>query len=645
LIAAARGRTLDEGHFARRTMRAPTGWLLLTSLVGSLAAGCSDHAGGHGDGGAPGIDGLKSIDVTPPNLTLVIDGMTAATQSYHASGHFNDGHTEDITSRVAFALGDGTLGTFSGNAFVSGTDHGGVTAVLASAGNILGQTPLTLTLRERANDPSSTLPANPGAKFGGAANTAFAPQLVYPNDGALVPPNLGKLEIHFKPAAGTTLFAIDFQNPATDVEVYASCTNPTGGGCIYLPDPTVWHWIAESNRGGGPLAITVRATDAQGSGTGTSGALSIRFSQDDIHGGLYYWTTSGQTAIMRFDFASTTQTAGQQFIGTQFSGGTCVGCHALSHDGKKLVAEAGGQNDGRLLLMDVASTMPIVAFGSPPKSIFESWNATGDRYVGVYGDSGATDYNLMLFDGASGAHLGDIAGTGTQARPADHPDWSLDGKKLAYVAVGGPGTMQRMWSGAIELITTTDGVTWTAPVELVASQPDKNHYYPSISPDGSFLLYDESTCPPGANRDIKCDADTDPTATIWAILTSAGSQPVALAKVNAPGIMDAGKTALTNSFPRWSPFVFQRAAGENVSNRLEWVTFSSTRNYGLRPPPPSATGDESPTGTFLWMAAVDPDAVANGQDGSYAAFALPFQDLTTSNHIAQWTTQVVPPIM
>jgi hypothetical protein len=101
-------------------------------------------------------------------------------------------------------------------------------------------------------------------------------------------------------------------------------------------------------------------------------------------------------------------------------------------------------------------------------------------------------------------------------------------------------------------------------------------------------------------------------------------------------------TALTNSFPRWSPFVFKRT-GE-AGSRLMWVTFSSSRHYGLRAAPPAAPGGENATGSLIWMAAVDPDAVSNGVDGSYPAFAIPFQDLTTSNHIAQWTTQVIPPI-
>ena len=67
--------------------------------------------------------------------------------------------------------------------------------------------------------------------------------------------------------------------------------------------------------------------------------------------------------------------------------GTCVGCHALSRDGSKLVAEAGGQNDGRLLLLDVAKNALLVPFGQPEKSVFESRAPGGDEYVGVYGDS------------------------------------------------------------------------------------------------------------------------------------------------------------------------------------------------------------------------------------------------------------------
>jgi hypothetical protein len=71
-----------------------------------------------------------------------------------------------------------------------------------------------------------------------------------------------------------------------------------------------------------------------------------------------------------------------------------------------------------------------------------------------------------------------------------------------------------------------------------------------------------------------------------------------------------------------------------------WMTFSSTRNYGLRKPPP-ASNTEALSGTLLWMVAIDPDRVTAGGDPSYTAFALPFQDVTSSNHIAQWTQELL----
>ena len=65
------------------------------------------------------------------------------------------------------------------------------------------------------------------------------------------------------------------------------------------------------------------------------------------------------------------------------------------------------------------------------------------------------------------------------------------------------------------------------------------------------------------------------------------------------------------------------------------MTFSSTRQYGLRTPPKPADTDETTKGTLIWMVGINL-GVGNG-DPSFTAFCLPFQDITTSNHIAQWT--------
>jgi hypothetical protein len=177
-----------------------------------------------------------------------------------------------------------------------------------------------------------------------------------------------------------------------------------------------------------------------------------------------------------------------------------------------------------------------------------------------------------------------------------------------------------MGMGAIMMVPPNGG----NPVEIVPALAGRNRYYPAFAPDSQFLVFDESTCSSGGTGD-DCDADTDPTATLFAVAAKGGATPVALDRANAMG-------ALTNSFPKWSPFLFRRT-GE-AGSRLMWLTFSSSRPKGFA----------SPSGVWIWMAGIDPDKIANGQDGSYPAFALPVQDFSTSNHIAQWAEQIVPPI-
>jgi len=374
------------------------------------------------------------------------------------------------------------------------------------------------------------------------------------------------------PADANGLFELSFQNNIPGLKVYFDCHTPMNGGCIYTPDAQMWLWLSQTNRGGDPVQVRVRATNAAG---------------------------------------------------------TCVGCHSLSRDGAKMVAEAGGQNDGRLLIVDVATKTPMVPFGSTPKSIFESWNPDGNQFVGVYADNGATDYNLLLFDGDTGASLGTIDTGSTVADPADHPDWSPDGSRIAFTRMGIKGTNQRMFKGSIEMVTK-DGADWSEPAVIVPNESGKNRYYPSFSPDGALLIFNESQCNSGETGS-ECNADTDPTAKLWIVPATPGSTAIGLDRANAAGIADGNQTKLTNSFPKWSPFVFHR--DKQQTTRLEWLTFSSTRKYGLRSPPGN--------GTLIWMVAVDPDKAIAGQDPSSSAFAIPFQDLGTSNHIAQWTERVI----
>jgi hypothetical protein len=169
---------------------------------------------------------------------------------------------------------------------------------------------------------------------------------------------------------------------------------------------------------------------------------------------------------------------------------------------------------------------------------------------------------------------------------------------------------------------------------LVPSTAGSNYYYPSYSPDGSLIAFNYAPSGPNFHN---------PLARVQVVAAGqANPVPVDLAKLN-----DTGN--LTNSWARWSPFVQGHKSGKIV-----WVTMSSTRSYGLRivndatkqncyptesPLQPFFNNTQNCTRTQLWMAAVRLDAagVMAGVDVSYPAFWLPFQDITTNNHLAQWT--------
>ncbi|OJT24243.1 hypothetical protein BO221_13770 [Archangium sp. Cb G35] len=592
---------------------------------------------------------LRSITITPGNVLLVVQGSSGATQAFTVTGTFSDGHTEDVTAQADLRIDNTRLGSFLGVTFTSGTSVGGIGTVRAQVGSLFASTSLTVKLAHRIADTSSgPLPAAPETRFDGAVDATRTPRILYPTSGTLLPPNLEKGEIHFLPGpAANDLFELAFSNGITDVRVYLRCSLPSGfvlpsgvsRGCIYTPSQEIWGFVAESNRGGQPVQVVLRATEQSGtSSVGVSEPISLLISQSSLEGTLSYFSTVGGTGLMRYDFSSPPPRSLVPLFRASNVNATsvaCVGCHAVSRDGRKMVVEVNGQNDGRLALVDLTtftstSKVPF-AQGGTKLSMFQSWNPDSTTFVGVYADSGATSYNLRLFDGTTAAILGDIPNTGTKSNPANHPDWSPDGQTIAYMSMGIAGTNQRGFKGAIKAVMAQPGGSWSEPVTVVPSQSGKNRYGPAIAPDSSFLVYNESTCPGTAEAHMDCNSDSDPSARLWAALLHASSAPVELARANAPGFLDGTSVNLTNSRPNWNPSVGQGPVG---STRVMWVVFASTRMYGLRSP--VAAGSENPRLALLWMAAVDPDKLAQGLDPSFPAFALPFQDLTASNHLPHW---------
>jgi len=618
--------------------RTPASALALLSAVFLGLGGCGgcdpggtspgtdagDGVGARDGGTAPPIPGAVALTIDPLNATLQTDGTTRPTQAFTVSALLDNGDTRDVTDTVGYALTNPALGSVDVGLFTSAA-IGGTSDLTANAGALTAIAHITVELAaDVTDDTGGALPADPAAPFAGAPlDTTRAPTLVYPNDGVLVPKNLGVLEIHFYPGDGNELFAVRFDSPAMSVRVFTRC-RPLNGGCLYVPSEDVWALLRDTNAGqADPIQVRIVGTDDAATGQASSETTAVHVSAADVAGALYYWTTTNK-AIMRVDFGARDQTP-ERFWPVE-NGGPCYGCHALSPDGTKMSLSQNGQFDGEMTILDVASLDRMLDANQGQREQFQAWDPTSSMFAAIYGDDDPPDTNIRIREGETGNVLETIP-VNTEV---SHPHWSPDGERIAFTVVTEHFSSQRPGRGGISYVEKQGG-SWSTPIELIAPEDGKNRYTPVYAPDASYLVYIESTCEVGETYNRDCDADADDVAKVWAMGVD-GANRRAMSNANAAGVRDDDDN-LANTFPRWAPFEDPRY--QDGSGRVHWLTLSSRRQYGLRDP----DGKQ-----LLWMIGFDVDKMAAGEDGSFPPFALPFQDLSTSNHMAQWAEVFVPAI-
>jgi hypothetical protein len=664
--------------------------LCLLALFGAaIVPACScDNAGRHGGDGGSGDGGSSgALSISPADVTLdLTTGGAPPMQAFTVTFH-DKGGDKDVTGQVTFTLADQTIGVMNGNVFTAGTAHGGSTTLVANLNADTAQASIHVKVHGSFSTPDCvgcTFPSMTAPTCGGADTS---PTVVYPPDGVLLPPNMNIITVQFTPGTGNTQFELDFQNPATDVVINAKCT-PTvdtrgtaSNGCQVDLTQAMWDFIAKSNKGGDPVKVSVRGTSNGTCASPGANSVNVAFAEQDVAGGIYYWKstvsangTGGQ--IWRKSFGDAMPE--EEITGSGNLGGTCNGCHFLSRDGIRMTINTDDDDsddeygDVQSGLVDVATRMFVTtaSFGFPEGPAgFQTFNHDHTMYLATTGDgSGQAGFGttmiqpnqFFIYDGVSGNLASPNAVTAAPAgKRCTHPDWSADDKNVVYVIpaqVGDPSWQANdshilggsLWSMPFDSTTKKFGV----PVELVHSNGE-NNYYPGYSPDGAFIIFNRvphQTSDYGATVPNN-DSFSNPLARVFIMTSAPGSTPIECAALDGQG-------DVSNSWPRWSPFV-QTYKGQ----KLLWVTFSSTRDYGLLVrnagpsfvqcyPPDSA---EDPNGSHgqqfpnncrqpqIWMAAINLTTaeVMNTTDPSFPAFWLPFQDIKTHNHTAQWTSTVV----
>lgn len=600
-------------RFPRSLASSSTSTLLsaVTALV--VASGLPACGGSSGSGNGDGPDGGSiSLAITPTSTEVDLDYGTGSEVSFEATATLADGSTEDVTTGTSFAVTEAGVGLFDGAVLELNGKGAGLAHVTARYKGATATAEVTVKISDVVIDPSA--PADAPGWFDSATDqAALAPAVVYPQDGTLVPRNLGDFETHWTGPTGEDLFQITLAGEYATLVIYTA-GDPAGSYVSLSLDQ--WSLLS------GPATSSAFTITARGMASashdtaGTSAPVRVSKSTEDVRGGIYYWASAGALpeGVYRHDMSRPGEPAEQFYTTAESprinpadpqSDGRCVACHSLSRDGERMAITFDGGN-GSSTVLDIATRTPVVALDT------YAWNFatfTADHGRAVTSHQGV----LTLRDGDSMAPIGTVP----EAGYATQPEFSPDGTHLAYVVPSGPINNQDWtFTGGTIVIRSYDAATDTfGDASTVMPNPgDHNVYYPSWSPDSQWLAFNESTG----------DSYNDPDAEVYVIKADRSVGPIVLDTVNLAGSLD-------NSWVRWAPFE-QTLHGGAGDEPLFWLTFSSKRAFGVRLP----AGRPQ-----VWMAPFFPERASAGSDPTAPAFRLPFQEISTSNHIAQWTEKVV----
>lgn len=544
------------------------------------------------DGGP--LAGLLSLRVEPESATVLDDGFDPGEMvSFRVIGTFEGDREVDLTDRGAWSLESADLGTIDAGTFTSAR-IGGRSRVFADVGGTRVEASLTVVLEavligpDVPPDAPSLFPADV------SGDTTGEISIVYPSDGTMLPRNLDRLTHQWVVTPPLDVFEVRVDSDVAHLRFYVSERR-------LMIDGFAWRWIADTHAGASARVVVRGVARATPSTVHRSQDITVLYSESEVLGALYYWSTGAQ-GVMRAHISA--PSAELFYEDPSATTRRCVSCHTVSRDGRRLAVAYDGERLRVVGVPDRELLIPADPMDEGPEYGWGTFNPGATRLL--YANEGV----LRLLDVNTGTEISRLV------LPSDtwatHPDWSPDGSFVVVALIenrGAPGNKDIRGS-SLARIPITGADTFGDPEILVASAGDDDTiFFPSVSPDSRWIAFVRAI---GKSKD-------NPRSRIELVRADGSQAPVALTLANERVRDRDGIIELGNSMPTWAP---------STTADVFWLAFSSARDYGWIL---EGAGRDQ-----LWGVAIDPSRAEARSDPSFAAFWMPFQQLDEGNHRAFW---------
>ena len=481
------------------------------------------------------------------------------------------------------------------------------------------------------NDCPGPLTATEATALNGMPTADPALRWLYPYDGTVWPRGLLSPVLQWAAPANTSdALRVRIRGKHFD---WTGCLRTTGPAQLELPQP-IWEQLNVSNDGSAD-PITVEVVVLAGGRAVGPITEKWNFANAKMKGSIFYGSYNSALAASQNIQGGVVlrllpgARAPEVFLSRAALSGECVGCHTVSANGSRLVADVHGGGGLTYIGSSIFALTPTSTPNPPaiqtmvPQSAFSGFHPDGSVYVTHAAPGAGGPFVIGNIPGTWGVAKSQLIKTDTGQIVADSgivekammPNFSGDGRKIVFTDAAASG------GKAIATMDFDPATNKFTNLRQVYSHTTQFASWPFFLPDGSGIIFALGTAdnfvsslgsPLQPQESDVYFIDLVHGGTVTPLASLNGYRDVAQMQTYLPaGSRDLKK----NFFPTGVPV----AAGGHF-----WMFFTSRRTYGNL-----KTGDvNAAEAKQLWAA-----ALKIGADGdiSYPAFYLRGQELQSGN--------------